>query len=167
MKIYALNGFQYPIQPRMSPGILPYVADYPYYGNWTPRRAALLSDRISEPSILFGFSDGAEAAARIAAKNPNIKILVIHSIMGAGISVPKSVELFAFRTSGDRTPTYDGTKKFFDQQSHGQLLTLLPSPFPGPKTMVERRFLEPLKHQFHNAIPLFVAILNRASSNGS
>lgn len=167
MKIYAINGFQYPIQPRMASAILPHVAEYPYQGNWTPRRAALLSDCISEPSILFGFSDGAEAAARIAAKNPNVKVLVIHSIMGAGVVVPKSVEFFAFRTSGDKTPTFDGTRRFFDQQSHGQLMTLLPSSFDRPKTFIERRVLEPLNHQFHNAMPMLVAILNRSIRDGA
>lgn len=166
MKIYALNGFQYPIEPRMAGLIAPHRAVYPYHGNWTPRRAAALSAQIREPAILFGFSDGAEAAARIAADNPNVRALIVHSIVSIGTKIPPSVKFWAFRTQGDKTPTFDGTKRFFDRQSHGQLATLLPSPFAGPKTIIERRFLEPLNHQFHNAMPMLVAILNKEIGNG-
>lgn len=166
MKIYALNGFQYPIEPRMAPLISPHRAVYPYHGNWTARRAESLSAQIREPAILFGFSDGAEAAARVAAINPNVRALIVHSIASIGTKIPQAVKFWAFRTTGDKTPTFEGTKRFFDRQSHGQLATLLPSPFAGPKTIIERRFLEPLNHQFHNAMPMLVAILNKEIGNG-
>jgi hypothetical protein len=155
MQIYALNGYLYSIEPRLKPALADYVVQFPYHANWTPRRAEALSATIRSPCILIGFSDGADAAARIAKSNPNVKALFFHSGLDNGLTIPGSIDFVAYRTTGDRTPTYRQTERFFYRQWGGVMVQLVPDAFDNP-TRFEKTFLKPLNHQFHNAIPHLV-----------
>jgi len=166
MQIYALNGYLYPIEPRLKPALADYVVQFPYHANWTPRRAEALSATIRSPCILIGFSDGADAAARIAKSNPNVKALFFHSGLDSGIKLPDSVDFVAYRTTGDRTPTYQQTKRFYWRQRDGVMVELVPVAFDDP-TRFERTFLTPLGHQFHNAIPHLVSAIGEVMKKWS
>lgn len=155
MKLYAFNGFRYPIRPRMErsriTGLIP--TEYPYQNNWRASDADEFSKSIVEPCYVFGFSDGAEMAARLAAINPNVKAAFIHSINVVNIKVQQHVRLFCYGTTRDRTGTYGRTVDFFNRQTCPKWLASLDTEiFKPPATKFEIRFMRPLCHQFHNCL---------------
>lgn len=155
MKLYAFNGFRYPIRPRMErsriTGLIP--TEYPYKNNWRALDADEFSKSIVEPCYVFGFSDGAEMASRLAAINPNVKAAFIHSTNTPNIQVQPHVRLFCYATMGDRTPTGRRTLEFFNRQTCPKWFASLDADSFGPQaTKFELRFMRPLRHQFHNCL---------------
>lgn len=151
-QVVALNGFMYSIKPRFPKLDLP---TYFYYSpNWTYRTAQNVSKKITTPTILFGFSDGATWAIRIAADNPNIRLVLVHSTLVP--SVICTTPAVFYRTKGDKTGCFSGTQRAFNnhQSPNKLLIDLDPVPFPG-KT-VKETFLQAVNHQFHNANELIV-----------
>ena len=155
MKLYAFNGYRYPIKPRMERSTVPRIIEieYPYQNNWRASDADEFSKSIVEPCYIFGFSDGAEMAARLAAINPNVKAAFIHSINVVNIKIQPHVRLFCYATTRDRTGTYGRTVDFFHHQTCPKWLASLDVKiFNPPATKFEIRFMRPLCHQFHNCL---------------
>lgn len=146
-QVVALNGYRYSIKERFPK--LPLPTYFYYNANWTYRTATRVSSKLTTPTILFGFSDGATWAIRIAADNPNIKLVLAHSCLVP--SVICTTPTVFYRTKGDKTGCYSGTLRAYqNHRSPNKLLfTLDPVPFPG--RTVKEVFLEAMDHQFHNA----------------
>ena len=155
MKLYAFNGFRYAIKPRMERSTIPKIiqVEYPYKNNWRASDADEFSKSIVEPCYVFGFSDGAEMASRLAAINPNVKAAFVHSTNVVNIKVQQHVRLFCYGTYGDRTGTYERTVEFFNRQDCPKWFAALEAErFGAQATKFEIRFMKPLKHQFHNCL---------------
>lgn len=146
-QVVALNGYRYSIKERFPK--LPLPTYFYYNANWTYRTATKVSSKLVSPTILFGFSDGATWAVRIAADNPNIKLVLAHSCILP--SVICNCDAVFYRTKGDKTGTFSSTLRAYQnhRSPNKMLFTLDPVPFPG--RTVKEVFLEAMDHQFHNA----------------
>lgn len=158
MKYIALNGLLCPVDRFFGHSV-----DTPYRANWTAWKADRLSETITSPTMICGFSDGAGAALRIAFRNPNVTAVYAHSpesYSGPIHRIPSQITFF--RTEGDRTPTYEGAyqsylriakeRDRFQQSAHVGFHTLPFSPIPG-RTFRERLLrLEKMRHVFHNCL---------------
>lgn len=144
--------------------------EYPYKNNWRRQDAEEFSQQITAPCYVFGFSDGAETAARLASINPHVRAAFIHSINVSNIEIPSRVTLYCYATENDRAPfVYERTIEFHLRQYGPKRMAVLPyEPFSSPATKFELRFMKPLRHQFHNCLECLACdIQGMLKKNGS
>jgi hypothetical protein len=107
MKIYALNGFLYPLPlPDCK-------VEHVWEWNWNDKRAEKFAKTIKEDCILIGFSDGATASLTVAQCSRYVKKVYCHSCMYSKYPIKRQFEIQFFSTISDSTPTYEGTEKTF------------------------------------------------------
>jgi hypothetical protein len=149
----AFGGWLYPI----SKWLPSFVRHYPspllgFSANWCRDFAYTLK----VPTILIGFSEGANAAMMVAGHSPMVKQAVVHSCEWVRYQINFSCKYRLFRTEGDTTPTFAQTQRTYsDLADRGAsvIRTDLPFvPFAKP-TFFERTQLARRKHIFHNILP--------------
>jgi hypothetical protein len=104
-KIYALNGFLYPL-PLEN-------VEHVWRWNWNNKQAEEFAKTIKEDCILIGFSDGATASLTVAQNSPFVKKVYCHSCMYSSYPFKRKFDVSFFTTIGDSTPTFEGTEKTF------------------------------------------------------
>lgn len=150
MNFVALNGWNYSIAHHL-PGIV-----CPPELHWTRRKAMDLARDIREPTVLIGFSRGANAALACAQNCPHVVAVYAHSCTFRPHTRKRLFDLTLFRTFGDQFPTFEGTGKTYSHYyglGYGiELINLDPVPWK-PRTYTER-LMHRADHQFHNCIPI-------------
>jgi hypothetical protein len=158
-QIIAFGGWLYPVS-KWLPAFVRHHAS-PLLGfsaNWC-RSFALAIDR---PTILVGFSEGANAAMQIAGYSPQVREAIIHSCEWVRFQINYACQYRLFRTDGDTTPTHKATQWTFNELAEsGARATIQDLPFvPFAKpTFFESRQLARRKHIFHNVLPHISATL--------
>jgi hypothetical protein len=148
----ALNGFRHSLF-RYFNSTVTCVEQF----NWTERNALELSDTITQPTTLIGFSDGATACLTINSVNKNIVKVYAHSPMfnSAFIWNPNS-DVTLFRTLKDRTPTFEQTLLTYYHLANSpgvvQMHDLRAVPHEPVRNLAT--FIMKIKnHQFRNCLP--------------
>ena len=149
----AFGGWLYPI----SKWLPSFVRHYPapllgFSASWCRD----FSYTLKVPTILIGFSEGANAAMMIAGHSSMVKQAIVHSCEWVRYQINFSCQYALFRTVGDTTPTFQGTQRTYkDLADHGAQATGTDLPFvPFAKpTFFERSQLARRKHIFHNILP--------------
>jgi hypothetical protein len=152
-QIIAFGGWLYPIAKWLPSFVRHYPAPLLGFSASWCRSFAL---QIYKPTILIGFSEGANAAMQIAGHSPQVREAVVHSCEFVTHQVNFACEYRLFRTIGDTTPTFEKTKWTFDGLADsGANATLKDLPFvPFTKpTLFERTQLTRRRHIFHNILP--------------
>jgi pimeloyl-ACP methyl ester carboxylesterase len=152
-QIIAFGGWLYPIQKWLPAFVRHHAAPLLGFSASWCRSFALAIDR---PTILVGFSEGANAAMQVAGHSPQVREAIVHSCEWVRCQANFSCQYRFFRTIGDTTPTFAKTQWTFDAfDAAGVRATIqdLPFvPFASP-TFFESRQLARRKHIFHNVLP--------------
>ena len=154
--IYAIGGNKYPIDHMLPDRIRHYAAPMvlirPMFIRW-------MAATIRRPSVLIGFSAGANMALEIAGRSRMVEFVFAHSPENKQPPVSRDTFYHVYRTRGDRTPTFAGAagvREWIASQTAAvaPLLTLDMDPFPHEPSPLEMRVLWPLRHIFHNVLPI-------------
>jgi hypothetical protein len=158
MKILALGGWLYPIA-KWLPNYVAHI-NAPTIG-FTKSRCAGIAKSIDAPTLLIGFSEGANAAMEIALHSPMVRHVVVHSCEYKGVAFNYNCAYDFFYTRQDRTPTRAGTIRTFRSADSrlASIHELEYVPFEKP-TIFEKRVLAPRFHIFHNVLPRLAWALN-------
>lgn len=149
----AFGGWLYPISKWLPSFVRHYASPIlGFSANWCREFART----IKVPTILIGFSEGANAAIQIASQSHQVRQAIVHSCEFVPVEPRAFCQYRLFRTIGDTTPTFQKTQWTFDAISEqGAVATLTDLPFvPFAKpTFFERTQLARRKHIFHNILP--------------
>lgn len=149
----AFGGWLYPISKWLPSFVRHYSAPLLGFSSSWCRDFAIT---LKVPTILIGFSEGANAAMMIAGHSPMVKHAIVHSCEWVKYQINFSCRYELFRTEGDTTPTFSGTNLAFrDLGGKGADATLTDLPFVpfARPTFFERTQLARRKHIFHNILP--------------
>ena len=164
MRHIALHGFGYQEMQKFFPTSVEFPKTLVNWNWWRIFHLSQTLNRAKHPTTIYGFSDGATAAAELTTRTPFIRVAYLHSPNTARTRLSHHTRIILFRTQGDKTPTYSRTYDLFmynlHEYSHPNIFlhTLIPAPFNDPSPF-EKRWLIPLNHQFHNALPYIEPLL--------
>lgn len=149
----AFGGWLYPISKWLPAFARHYSAPLLGFSSSWCRSFALQIDR---PTILVGFSEGANAVLQVAGHSPQVRQAIVHSCERKRITANRGCHYRLFATEGDTTPTYRGTHQTFDDLAEAGASVVIQDlpfvPFANP-TFFESRQLARRKHIFHNVLP--------------
>ena len=155
--VIAFGGTMYPIAKWM-PGVEHYSS--PLLG-FSEDWCAEFATQIRRPSILVGFSSGANAVMSIAGQSSLVVEAYAHSCQWKHPPINYNCQYKLFITKGDRTNTNRGTvqtRNYLLLKGASVSFRQLPMVrFPRP-TYFERVYLTFLKHIFHNALPYLPSV---------
>lgn len=152
-KVIAFGGWMYSIAKWLPLRVEHHKS--PVWG-FTERWCRDFAATLQQPTTLIGFSEGANAAMRIAAHSPMVTTAVVHSCEDKRFAFNPNCYYHFFCTLQDTTPTFDGTidtahRAHIERQDY-TIKFLEFVPFDKP-TWFESSFLEPRSHIFHNVLP--------------
>lgn len=145
MKIYALNGFLYPLPIEN--------VDHVWRWNWSDRNAEQFARTIKEECILIGFSAGAKAALTVAQNSKFVKRVYCHSCLYSSYPLKRKFDVSFFITKDDKL-IKDGTDRtFLRYQCNGyncSIMDLDAQPIPGYNPV--HIFMNKNNHHFENCL---------------
>lgn len=153
VQIIAFGGWLYPIAKWLPSWVQHYASPIlGFSASWCRQVARGLN----KPTILIGFSAGANAAMTIAGQSPMVTEAVVHSCESGSYAANPNCSYRLFVTRGDTTPTYVGTLATYEwlrgMGAKAELEVLPMVPFQSP-TFFERSQLARRNHIFHNVFP--------------
>lgn len=159
-QLILLNGWHYSLKAFVKP----FQAAFPSYEVvnhprmvWNNRSAGIFADSLRVPTILAGFSRGADAALMIAQQSSWVESVWAHSCTAVNpvTHFKRDFPVQFFRTEGDYTPTFAGTEQTFIEYSVRRykidLTTLKPVNFIPTSLISALMWMG--NHQFHNILP--------------
>lgn len=153
VQIIAFGGWLYPIAKWLPSFVRHYAA--PVLG-FSAAWCRSLARSLDRPTILIGFSAGANAVMQVAGHSPMVTEAIVHSCEAKRFDVNLACDYRLFRTEGDTTPTFGGTQATFDSLSdRGAMATIDDLPFVAfaKPTLFESWQLVKRRHIFHNVLP--------------
>lgn len=153
-QVIAFGGWLYPIAKWLPSFVRHYASPILGFSAGWCRDFAYT---IKTPTILIGFSEGANAAMIVAGHSPMVRQAIVHSCEWVKYQINFSCQYRLFRTTGDTTPTFKETQWTYNDladrgaNATGQDLSFIP--FSNP-TFFERTQLARRKHIFHNCLPM-------------
>jgi dienelactone hydrolase len=156
--IIAFGGYLYSIAKWLPAHVIHYSS---MLWGFTDRWCQNFAMQISQPVILIGFSEGANAALQVASHSPMVTRAIVHSCEDKPVGFNAACDYRFFATLTDLTPTLEGTIATAQRARHGCIrseLTFLPSVAFEKPTWFERKVLAPRNHIFHNLLPYLPAL---------
>jgi hypothetical protein len=152
-QIIAFGGWLYPVAKWLPSSVRHYPAPLlGFSASWC--RSFALS--LNAPTVLIGFSEGANAVMQITGPSPQVREAIVHSCEWVQYQINFACQYRLFRTIGDTTPTFEKTQWTFgalaESGANATLQDLPFVPFARP-TFFERTQLARRKHIFHNVLP--------------
>jgi len=152
-EVVAFGGWLYSIAKWLPEHVRHHSA--PLRG-FTNRWCESFASKITRPTTVVGFSEGANAAMMVAAYSPMVRLAIVHSCEDKSFEFNRRCDYRFFLTKEDKTPTAEGTRRTAVRASNAQisheLKVLCFEPFESP-TLFERKVLTPRFHIFHNVLP--------------
>lgn len=145
MKIYALNGFLYPL-PLEN-------VEHVWRWNWNNKQAEEFAKTIKEDCILIGFSAGAHAALTVAQNSSHVKHVYCHSCLYSKYPLKRIFDVTFFATFRDTLIKGDTDRTFLRYVSNGYnccIKDLQPEKIGGFNAI--HRFMDWHNHHFTNCI---------------